>query len=160
MDEVCPCIFEGSLSELLQQAEWMNGLLNQLVDWLEKAASNSLLNFEQGWEPMRIDNPAGNIGYSQYTVLNFLKDSSFGYKEVYYQTDNNYLWVGFPADEKRAQKAILCIFKTQTSIEKYIPNKIKTLSSLYSYAKSIGIGNFKDSIEELDKDYNDHDLLF
>ena len=31
---VSPCIYEGNSSELLQQTEWMNGILNQLVDWL------------------------------------------------------------------------------------------------------------------------------
>jgi hypothetical protein len=28
---VIPCIYEGNLSELLQQSEWMNGILNQLA---------------------------------------------------------------------------------------------------------------------------------
>lgn len=41
--DVNPCIYEGNLSELLQQSEWMNGILNQLVDWLEKAASNDFV---------------------------------------------------------------------------------------------------------------------
>jgi len=60
---VLPCIYEGNLSELLQQAGWMNEILNQLVDWLEKAASNDLLNYEQGWEPMRNDRIEGFIRY-------------------------------------------------------------------------------------------------
>ena len=64
-EKVCPCIYEGDLSELLQQAGWMNEILNQLVDWLEKAASNDLMNYDQGWEPMRNDH---NVGFMEYDI--------------------------------------------------------------------------------------------
>ncbi len=49
-----PCIYEGDLAELQQQAG-MVGILNQLQDWLEKAALGRLINPEQGWEPVRRD---------------------------------------------------------------------------------------------------------
>jgi integrative and conjugative element protein (TIGR02256 family) len=157
---VNPCIFEGSPTELLQQAEWMNGILNQLVDWLEKAASNSLLNYEQGWEPIRIDNPAGWICYDQYGILDFLKNSLSDYKEVQYQKINRLLWVDFALGREKTKKAILCVTKTQAIIDKYTPSKITTLSELYSYAKTIGITNIQDSIEKCDLDNPNHDLLF
>jgi hypothetical protein len=67
-DEVMPCIYAGELSELLQQPQWMNGILDQLVNWLENAASNSLLNRKQGWEPMRNDDFRGIIVYNDYEI--------------------------------------------------------------------------------------------
>ena len=67
LKRVKPCIYEGDLSELLQQSEWMYGILNQLVDWLEKAASDDLLNYEQAWEPMRNDH---HIGWMPYEIEN------------------------------------------------------------------------------------------
>lgn len=72
---VNPCIYEGNLSELLQQSEWMNGYLNQLIDWLEKAASNDLLNYEQGWEPMRNDDSNGFMLYDIDTILSAFSEN-------------------------------------------------------------------------------------
>lgn len=85
--DVTPCIYEGDLSELLQQSEWMNGILNQLVDWLEKAASNELLNYEQGWEPMRNDHCAGFMIYdlNEVVAAYTYKNSLCLTKEIYFE---------------------------------------------------------------------------
>jgi hypothetical protein len=49
-----PCVFEGNLTELLQQ-QGVAGIVNQLVVWLENAALERLINPAQGWEPVRRD---------------------------------------------------------------------------------------------------------
>lgn len=49
-----PCIYEGLLSELLQQ-QGLGGILNQLVLWLENAALGTLIDPKHGWEPVRRD---------------------------------------------------------------------------------------------------------
>lgn len=49
-----PCIYDGSLAELLQQ-QGLAGILNQLVLWLENAALGRLIDPQQGWEPVRRD---------------------------------------------------------------------------------------------------------
>jgi hypothetical protein len=49
-----PCVYEGSLLELLQQQR-LPGILNQLVAWLEHAALGQLIDPNQGWEPVRRD---------------------------------------------------------------------------------------------------------
>jgi hypothetical protein len=49
-----PCIVDGNINEFLQQ-EGIAGLLNAMVDWLEKAALGRLIDPEQGWEPARRD---------------------------------------------------------------------------------------------------------
>ena len=49
-----PCIFDGDLAELLHK-EGLAGILNQTVDWLERAALGTLIDPDQGWEPVRRD---------------------------------------------------------------------------------------------------------
>ena len=49
-----PCIYDGYLSELLHK-EGLSGILNQTCVWLERAALGTLIDPEQGWEPVRRD---------------------------------------------------------------------------------------------------------
>tara|TARA_R110000823_G_scaffold10240_3_gene35351 strand:- start:4999 stop:7293 length:2295 start_codon:yes stop_codon:yes gene_type:complete len=49
-----PCIQDGKLPEFMQQ-HGIAGILNQTVSWLEHAAEGSLINPDQGWEPVRRD---------------------------------------------------------------------------------------------------------
>jgi hypothetical protein len=55
-----PCLFDGDLTELLQQ-RGIAAILNQLVQWLERAALGRLIDPAQGWEPVRRDNLADFI---------------------------------------------------------------------------------------------------
>lgn len=54
-EPIYPCVYEGNLDELLQ-AEGLWSIINQTVNWLEKAALGQLIDPEQGWEPVRRDN--------------------------------------------------------------------------------------------------------
>ena len=49
-----PCIVDGRLAEFMHQ-EGIAGILNQTVQWLEKAAEGALIDPLQGWEPARRD---------------------------------------------------------------------------------------------------------
>ena len=49
-----PCIFEGSLDELLHH-EGLLGIVNQMAVWLNRAALGTLIDPDQGWEPVRRD---------------------------------------------------------------------------------------------------------
>ena len=49
-----PCIYDGDLAELLH-SEGLAGILNQTFIWLENAALDTLIDPEQGWEPVRRD---------------------------------------------------------------------------------------------------------
>ncbi|WP_240317698.1 hypothetical protein [Janthinobacterium lividum] len=51
-ERVPPCIYQGSLLDALHN-EGFSRLVVQLVDWLEKAGDETLINPEQGWEPIR-----------------------------------------------------------------------------------------------------------
>ena len=49
-----PCIYDGDLAELLHR-EGLAGILNQTAVWLERAALGTLIDPDQGWEPVRRD---------------------------------------------------------------------------------------------------------
>ena len=57
-----PCIYYGALDELLhQEGDGLSRILNQLSEWLKRAASNQLIDTSQGWEPIRRDYTKGWI---------------------------------------------------------------------------------------------------
>jgi integrative and conjugative element protein (TIGR02256 family) len=160
--KVLPCIYEGNLSELLQQSGWMNEILNQLVDWLEKAASNDLMNYDQGWEPMRNDH---NIGFLQYdideTLASYekLKTSTL-VQGIIYESRKGKILTGSCCNPEKSQKAHALYFLTPRVINNYVPNTIRKLSQLYEYAKSIGINGIKELVEEVDLKHISEDKLF
>ena len=159
---VSPCIYEGNSSELLQQTEWMNGILNQLVDWLEKAASNDLINFDQGWEPMRNDSPSGFMLYDLEEVVDAFrqKQSSCLSKEVYYNEVNSLFLVNSGYKSQQCIESHILYFLSPRIIDNYMPNSITTISQLYEYANSIGICDFKAELEVFDARHINEDKLF
>ena len=162
LDKVIPCIYEGDLSELLQQSAWLNGILNQLVDWMEKAASGSLINYEQGWEPMRNDMPVGFIIYDKDTTLNFIRDNHIGSRQIYYEERKGLILTNELCDHNKRRKSTVFVCRSRDNqiIDKYCPNKIKNIEDLYKYAQDIDIQNLKDEVEKYDLQYIDEDKLF
>ena len=65
---VSPCLFEGSLNELLHRFG-LDAIVDQLVAWLHKAAAGTLLDLEQGWEPTRRDDCPSSIVFSAARAL-------------------------------------------------------------------------------------------
>jgi len=160
--KVLPCIYYGDLSELLQQAGWMNEILNQLAGWLEKAASNDLMNYDQGWEPMRNDHVVGFIQYDiDETLASYdkLKASSL-IQKLQYESRKGKILTGSLCNPERSQKAHALYFLTLKAISHYVPNTIRKLSQLYEYARSIGIIGIKKSIEDVDLEHINEDKLF
>lgn len=162
LEHVKPCIYEGDLSELLQQSEWMYGILNQLVDWLEKAASNDLLNYEQGWEPMRNDHHIGWMPYEVDEVLATykIKNSAYLIRDVYYEERNGKILTDSLCNPEKRKKAQAVYTITPGVVNCYVPNTIENLGHLYEYARSIGIKGLKDQIAKIDLDNIDEDKLF
>jgi integrative and conjugative element protein (TIGR02256 family) len=160
--EVNPCIYEGNLSELLQQSEWMNGILNQLVDWLEKAASNDLINYEQGWEPMRNDEFKGFIIYDvNDTISAFKSEGDFFKREIKYEEKEGFIVTDSLCDSfKKKYNAHLLFFKTKGIYDKYYPNYIKKLQDLFEFSDIIDINSVKRIIEDYDKKFINEDKLF
>lgn len=49
-----PCVYEGDLNELLNRGG-IGDIFEHVYKWLNRAAGDDLIDFEQGWEPMRRD---------------------------------------------------------------------------------------------------------
>lgn len=60
---VSPCLFEGSLDELLHRFG-LDAIVDQLIDWLHKAAAGALIDLAQGWEPTRRDSCPSTVVFS------------------------------------------------------------------------------------------------
>lgn len=59
-ERVRPCLFDGDPSELLHRFG-LGQIIDQLAEWLAKAASGQLIDLSQGWEPTRRDDCPGNL---------------------------------------------------------------------------------------------------
>lgn len=64
---VSPCLFEGSLDEVLHRFG-LDAIIDQLITWLHKAAAESLIDLDQGWEPTRRDSCPSTIVFSAENV--------------------------------------------------------------------------------------------
>lgn len=71
---VSPCIYDGSLDDLLHQGHGLAAILHQMQTWLNKAASNTLIDPKQGWEPIRMDDVEDLIVYDRDQVHGVVTD--------------------------------------------------------------------------------------
>lgn len=77
-----PCIFAGSNLELLH-SEGVFGLIGQMAEWLKNAGRQTLINLDQGWEPMRRDHVNDHLFLEPESLLN---SKQFGRHHLYYAT--------------------------------------------------------------------------
>ncbi|MBA5248737.1 MAG: hypothetical protein FE834_04270 [Gammaproteobacteria bacterium] len=145
VDKFNPCIFEGSVDELLQQQSWMDGILDQLINWLETSASNSLINPEQGWEPMRVDDNNGFLACDREKLLTDCKGEFL--TEVSYKKIEKILISRVPKIENGniENSYMLCFYSNNISSE-YMSSNIKNFINLVEFSKKNKIDNFKKSI--------------
>jgi len=150
-DKFNPCIFEGSVDELLQQQLWMDGILDQLIDWLETSASNSLINPEQGWEPMRVDDNNGVIIYNREFLINKHVSEKKFISNIFYNQSDKFLISRVTEIEQKLDNfdnsLMLCFYSGRVSSE-YLPYSIKNFTELEAFAKKNNIENFEGSIEK------------
>lgn len=76
---VPPCILAGSNLELLH-SEGLFGLIEQMAEWLKNAGRQSLINHDQGWEPMRRDHLQDHIFLEPESLL---KSNQFGRHQIF-----------------------------------------------------------------------------
>lgn len=60
---VSPCIFEGSVDEVLHRFG-LDAIVDQMIEWLSKAAAGTLIDLSQGWEPTRRDSCPSTVVFS------------------------------------------------------------------------------------------------
>lgn len=156
IEAVCPCVYDGNLSELLQQPKWFDGILDQVADWLEKAAADNLINDQQGWEPMRMDSGDGSICYNREELIKKIVISSkeiSNYYVLYHQFQD--CIIGFSRegqDEllkvKEITLAKIYCSKVDYTCDKYIPNYIENLSDIFKLADLLKVEDFREKINK------------
>ena len=77
-----PCVYDGLLGDLLA-VRGFGAILNQTLDWLEKAATGRLIDPAQGWEPVRRD-ALSDIVVADATALRAMVGRKSGH-----------VWLGF-----------------------------------------------------------------
>ena len=75
-----PCIYDGDLAELFHRAG-MVAILNQTALWLDRAALGTLIDPDQGWEPVRRDS-FKDVLVAEAGLLQALVNSCGGYRFV------------------------------------------------------------------------------
>ena len=149
-DKFNPCIFEGSLNELIQQPLWMDGILDQLVDWLETSASDSMINPNQGWEPIRVDDNNGIIIYDRaYIIQEHLANNKFAFELMYKKRTDFFISRILKKEEvviDTFNRSYIFCFSSENVSNEYLPNIIKNFTDLVAFAKKNQISNVKESI--------------
>lgn len=74
---VSPCLFEGSMDEVFHRFG-MDAVIDQLVEWLTKAASGQLIDEAQGWEPSRRDHHDGLVIFESHALTAAIASSAIG----------------------------------------------------------------------------------
>ena len=167
ISDVSPCVFEGNLSELLQQPCWFDGLLDQIADWLAKAASDNLMNMSQGWEPMRTDECHG-ILLNDWDFLQKVAEDSFQNQRFYAAhlptVGNSHiglvlnLFQGKVDRTRIADKNLTAGLVVATphgiTSDRYLPCEVKDLSTLLKLGQDFGLESLEKSIAELRRELN------
>lgn len=131
--DVIPCIIEGSMKELLQQPKGFLGLIDQMVVWLRKAAMDDLMDFEQGWVPMRNDEWGGYYHLEESKISGELWNLS-GVKVVKI----------FSAD------VLVALPPINAKYSRYIPNSIQTLGDVKTFCReALDLKTYADLAEAL-----------
>ncbi|MFX0199035.1 MAG: ThiF family adenylyltransferase [Candidatus Hodarchaeota archaeon] len=163
-DYVLPCIYYGPLDDLLhQEGDGLSEILNQLSDWLGKAAINDLINPKQGWEPIRRDNTFGWMVYDLSRLRTLIPDKEGALvfqcrflKELGWKEKPYFVWVidhekpcnitpALVRNSFFAEKGtygtiygslmILVWSDSKAIIDRYLPENIRDLHLIYERAK-------------------------
>ncbi len=156
-----PCLYSGDPAELLR-SRGLPALVDQLVDWLEKAAAVELINPVQGWEPVRRDH-IDDLVVADPTWLRGVPGSTSGC-DVFLagvsaaaEEPRRYYCV-FPMDRRvfvghalgdalgsaRAPALVFVAWSGKTPsgqpfvAERYAPETVRDVASLYARAQSLG----------------------
>ena len=74
---VLPCVYDAPLDDLLhQEGDGLSEILNQLSEWLGKAAIDDLIDPKQGWEPIRRDDTFGSVVYDLSGLRALVQDEN------------------------------------------------------------------------------------
>ncbi len=86
---VSPCLFEGSIDEVFNRFG-IDAVIDQLVDWLAKAAAGQLIDEAQGWEPTRRDHNDGFIVFDAHALNAVINRDAIGTYGVSFMAHEGY----------------------------------------------------------------------
>jgi hypothetical protein len=158
---VNPCLYYGLLNDQLhQEGDGLSEILNQLSEWLSKAAINDLIDPNQGWEPIRRDNTFGWMVYDLTTLRKLIKDKPGalvfqcrffrepGKERPYFSwvadkpsdvtpslIKDSFLTAKGPHGASYGSLTFLLWSDSHTMADRYLPEDIKDLRQLYERAK-------------------------
>lgn len=112
-----PCVYDGLLGDLLA-ARGFGEILNQTLDWLERAATGRLIDPVQGWEPVRRD-ALSDIIVADAAALRAM----VGRKPGHAWLEFDYLVSGVPSAEDVAYRGAVANERVQFS-RKTFPQKV------------------------------------
>ncbi|MBN58552.1 ThiF family adenylyltransferase [Thalassolituus sp. UBA3500] len=161
-ERVHPCLFEGPPDELVQSLG-LDGIIDQLSDWLTKAASGQLIDLEQGWEPTRRDSLTSGVIFSaeEAVVRTPIDGSLLVTQGVYFSNSNELLAVAVEGLPELAPRFTLEYPETEESkyyagnlpivfarcvdevgnpqvVSSYSPEEVHDFSSLLEKARDLG----------------------
>ena len=161
--KVNPCIYEGSNDELLQKPNFFFELLDQVASWLDKATCNDLIDYEQGWEPMRTDFVNGIIFYP----LSYISNDASHIQQlgIYYDiNENNFIHATLEQfDNSKFNKnnhSLLIPFSSTRNSNIFYPNDIFNYKDLINFAKKIELNDIFLKIGKYHKQLKKIALLF
>ena len=112
-----PCVYDGLLGDLLA-ARGFGEILNQTLDWLEKAATGRLIDPAQGWEPVRRE------GLSDIVVVDAAAlRATVGRKPGHTWFAFDYLVCGAPSGNEIAHRGLVGTERVRFS-PKTFPGKV------------------------------------
>ncbi len=162
-----PCIVDADLSEVLHQKDWLINILNQLSEWLTKAAGDRLIDSAQGWEPIRRDQLAGSVVFSKKEMLKEINNESgnvsfigfvikinetnihgfvnTGKKIEVIKRKTLYEHKFFDTPFETYEMALCFLFWANKEVvcDKYLPETVFSIEDLYVRAKEYGCKNLK-----------------
>jgi hypothetical protein len=150
--KVLPCVYAGSLADLLQQPKWFDHILDQTADWLNKAASDDLMNLSQGWEPTRLDRVDGCVWYSDESIKALIKKEDVT-ASAFAMWRNDCVLAGALAPTakwKETDRTLVFGFapRGDGNVVHEMPSAVETFSDLHDFALKCGITAMKPVIDE------------
>lgn len=162
--KVNPCIYYGSNDELLQQPNFFCEILDQVQSWLDKATTNSLTDYDQGWEPMRTDISHGSISMPITLMESVVKQMDIEKAGIFYVRDENIIiseYLIYEEEKLDNSRNSLCLpFESLDNSTEYMPNNIHTLADLEKLAIDLNIEDFTKTINDCAKNFQQLQLIF
>ena len=157
---VLPCIYEGNLTELLQQSG-LGSVIFQLVSWLRKAAADDLMDLSQGWEWMRNDNCKGILKGNFKSLREAVLDRPF--KEVFrayilpctkefFRARLSYEKCVWDQQDGDWLPCFIYAAPQEKKVSDYNPNKVTNVEELKAFfITHIGANTFDEALSEIAK---------